>query len=138
VRACVCVCECVNVCVWMCVRACACELSLGYMQSTRRMHFPPRISSSDAILSPLPPSLPPPLPPLPSLPSLPSLPPSRQAYLMMCAEGHTARSACGTASRALVADAFKMSTSKYAVTPFSIAASEELNLVYRCAGWGVG
>ena len=48
----------------------------------------------------------------------------------MCAEGHTARAACGGASRALVGDAFKMSTSKYAVTPFSIAASEELNLVY--------
>ena len=34
-------------------------------------------------------------------------------------------------SRALVGDSFKMSTSKTAVTPFSIAASEELNLVYR-------
>jgi protein phosphatase PTC7 len=53
-----------------------------------------------------------------------------QSYLMMSAEGHTARSASGTAARALVSDAFKMSTSKDAVTPFSIAASEELNLVY--------
>ena len=37
-----------------------------------------------------------------------------QAYLMIHADGQSVRSACGPTSRALVADAFKMSTSKHA------------------------
>jgi hypothetical protein len=52
------------------------------------------------------------------------------AHLRAQAAGHSARACAAEAARSLLWAAFEASTSKHAVTPFSLAASEELNLVY--------
>jgi len=53
-----------------------------------------------------------------------------EAHLAMQKTWQSARASATGAARTLLAAAFEASRSKHAVTPFSIAASEELNLVY--------